>query len=227
MHEGKRHEFREATGIALQPCEARSMWRIRSSIDSTCPNIIVEVVGMPRAMRRAVTTSSHSFVVMRVGEIVFRKSVVEDLRRRAQEASQGPTSLKLCEIVRVNDTRFSRRAELHLFRREGVDVNLRRGFLHHPTKLDVTVAGRGLERGPACRHTSVAPMSDGMTNAHRDFVMRQKVALLGAHGAGERTELAVLDANVGEVDVAIDNVGDPIAAPALSAKCESATRQRA
>jgi hypothetical protein len=42
----------------------------------------------------------------------------------------------------------------------------------------------------------------------RDLVVRKEVALLRAHGACERTELAVLDANVREIDIAVDNVRD-------------------
>jgi hypothetical protein len=44
-----------------------------------------------------------------------------------------------------------------------------------------------------------------------DLFVRKEVTLLRTHGACERTELAVLDANVREVDVAVDHVRDPVA----------------
>ena len=64
---------------------------------------------------------------------------------------------------------------------------------------------------PAWMHTSVAPRSHASLRAPHHLVDRQEVALLLAVVAAERAEAAVLDADVGEVDVAIDDVGDDVA----------------
>ena len=60
-------------------------------------------------------------------------------------------------------------------------------------------------------HTSVAPRSHASRARRTISSSRQEVALFLAVVAAERAEGAVLDADVGEVDVAVDHVGDDVA----------------
>ena len=89
-------------------------------------------------------------------------------------------------------------------------MNLRCGFLHDSAQLDVAVPseiGRepGLQAHLGCAHLP------RLTHTPCDLVLRKEVTLLRAHAARERAKLAVLDADVREVDVAVDHVGDAIA----------------
>ena len=60
-------------------------------------------------------------------------------------------------------------------------------------------------------HTSVAPRSHASRARRTISSSREEVALFLAVVAAERAEGAVLDADVGEVDVAVDDVGDIVA----------------
>ena len=54
----------------------------------------------------------------------------------------------------------------------------------------------------------MAPISQACRTRRATSSGRQEIALLRTHGSSERAELTVLDANVREVDVAVDDVSD-------------------
>ena len=64
---------------------------------------------------------------------------------------------------------------------------------------------------PPCMQTSVAPASHASSRPVGDLVERQRVGVGVALALGERAEPAADVADVGEVDVAVDDVGDVVA----------------
>ena len=68
---------------------------------------------------------------------------------------------------------------------------------------------------PPCRHTSVAPRCPGLGRAAGDLVQVEVVGLVAVAeivpALGEGAELAAVGADVGVVDVAVDDVGDGVA----------------
>ena len=122
----------------------------------------------------------------------------------------------------------------HLLRREAVDVDVRQFLLDGARQLDVVVALhlRRQARLDADLRRAHFPC---LASAADDLCLRKVVPLLLAVRAAEGAEGAVLDADVREVDVAIDDVasrhrpqsaaaGRPL--PARSRSCSPNPRRR-
>ena len=98
----------------------------------------------------------------------------------------------------------------HFLGGKAVDVHLRQGFLDGGAEADVQIAlhlGRqaGLD---AYLGGAVIPRFLGAAD---DFLDGEVVALLFAEIAAEGAEAATLDADIGEIDVAVDDVGGDVA----------------
>ena len=97
-----------------------------------------------------------------------------------------------------------------LHRREGVDVHLRHPALHRGDQVEV---GRARELGvDAALHAHLGRAElPRLLGAVGDLVQRQRVRVGVGAPLGERAEPAADVADVGEVDVAVDDVGDLVA----------------
>ena len=117
-------------------------------------------------------------------------------------------------------------AVLHLLGREGVQMQRGRGPLDGAHQLDVEAA---VETGRQARldaHLGGADVAR-LDGAADDLLDVEEVAFVAALGARERAEAAGLDADVGEVDVAVDDVGDLVADLAASQLVGDGARARA
>ena len=134
--------------------------------------------------------------------------LVEDLRRCSRQGAE-PRRPQGLEILGYGQA-GAEAAVQHLLRGEGVQMHLGHGGLDGPAEVDVV---RAVELGGQPRldaHLGGAHLP-GLHGAADDFLQGKEVSLLLAVVAAEGAEGAVLDAHVGEVDVAIDDVGDEVA----------------
>ena len=96
-----------------------------------------------------------------------------------------------------------------LFRGKGVKVDCRRRLFHRPAELDVVApvhTGRQARLDADLR----GPVALRFQGPPDDLLQRQMIALGARHRTAEGTEAASLDADVGEVDVAIHHVGHKV-----------------
>ena len=185
----------------------RSMWRIQCAGCSTWPYMMVEVVRMPWAWAEVIT-SIHCSTVIRPRAIRSRMSWSST---SAEVPGSVPSArlLELGEVLRDGQPGAGRAVE-DLLRGEGVQVHLGQGGLDGAAEIDVVAAVelRGQAGLDADLGRAELPRLDGAAN---HLVHREEVALLLAMVAAERAEAAMLDADVGEVDVAVHDVGDHVA----------------
>ena len=138
--------------------------------------------------------------------------VVENLRRGARQRVEAGF-LQLGQVVRQREVGGGR-ALPHFQRREGMHVHLRHGLLHG--MHDVDVGGAGVLGVDAALHAHFGAASGpGFAHAALDFLRAQVVGaaaqVFRQLALGEGAELALEVADVGVVDVAVDDVGDAIA----------------
>ena len=137
-------------------------------------------------------------------------AVVEDLGRGARQRAEAGV-FHLFEHPAEGPAALASARELHLLGRQGVHVQRR--------ARPPSARGRGRRRSarrcpgarPAWMQISVAPKRLRLERAPHDLLDGQEVSLLAAPGPRERAEAARLDADVGEVDVAVDDVADLVA----------------
>ena len=155
-----------------------------------------------------VMTSVHWSTVMRPGAMLVAHRLVEYLRGRAGEGADARVA-ESAQVVLDGPARADRAVE-HFLRREAVDVDIRQVGFQLAGQVDVEGAFHlggqpGLDADLGRAEVRCLPC------AADDLVEREEVALLLAEVAAERAEAAPFDADVGEVDVAVDDVGDAVA----------------
>ena len=139
--------------------------------------------------------------------------VVEDLRGGARQRAEAGVLQPAQEGLERDAER--RRALPHLERRERVDVHVGRRFLHRAAEVEIGLAGVvGVD---AALHADFGGAAlPGLDHAALHLVEPEVVGLaaqvLGQLALGEGAELALEVADVGVVDVAVDDVGDDVAA---------------
>ena len=134
--------------------------------------------------------------------------LVEDLRGGAGQGAQA--RLPQLRQVFADGKPRAHGAVQHFLGREGMDVHVGQGVLDGPREVDVVPAVE-LRGQPGLDADLGRPHIRRLLGAPDDLLDGQEVALLLAVVAAERTERAVLDAHVGEVDVAVHHVGDHLA----------------
>ena len=134
--------------------------------------------------------------------------VHENLRGGARQAAQAGL-LERGQVVRHTHA-GQLRAVQHLLGGAAVDVNPRQRLLYRAHQIDVVPAVHTGGQAGLHAHLGRAQLPGFAGPAHHLF-HGQKVALPGAVTAGKGAEPATLHAHVGEVDVAVDHVGDALA----------------
>src|SRR2546422_1937688 len=134
--------------------------------------------------------------------------LVEDLGGRAGEGPE-PRRPELRQVLPDREPR-PHRAVQDLLGREGVQMEPGQGALDRAREVDV-VAPVELRRQPGLDADLGRAELPRLPRAPDDLVEGQQVPLLLAVVAAERAEAAVLDADVGEVDVAVDDVRHDVA----------------
>ena len=100
-------------------------------------------------------------------------------------------------------------AVLDLLGGESVEVEVRLGLLHGSADLNVEVPRH--IRGQPCLYADFGrSQASSFRGTADDFVDWKIVGFVGTVGPAEGAESASFDAHVGEIDVAIDDVGDLI-----------------
>ena len=134
--------------------------------------------------------------------------VVEDLGGGARDRVQ-PGLAQLGQQVPNGHAGLGRAGD-DLHRRERVHVHARHPLLHRPDQ--VGVGGGGQRRVDAALHADLGgAVRPGLLGPVGDLVQREPVRVGVALALGERAEPAADVADVGEVDVAVDHVGDVVA----------------
>jgi hypothetical protein len=95
----------------------------------------------------------------------------------------------------------------HLWRRQRVQLEVRVACLHG-TKQVLVPPDRQIGVVPALQQELTAADADGLVNLAEDLVEPQHVPVGRADRPVERAEVAARHADVGVVDVAVDDVGD-------------------
>ena len=154
-------------------------------------------------------TSIHWSTVMRPARDDVADLLVEDLGRGAgQRAEPG-----LLQLAQVLLDRQPERASTPYSTSSGEKAwrcMLGQRRLDRAAEIDVEAAVE-LGRQPGLDADLGGAQLPGLLRAAHHLVDGQEVALLLAVVAAEGAEAAVLDADVGEVDVAVDDVGDDVA----------------
>ena len=138
--------------------------------------------------------------------------VVQDLGRRARQAGEPRIAQAREVVVERQAQRVGAGADLQ--RREGVHVHVGRRRLHRLDDGEIGVAGvAGLDAALQAHLGGAA--RPGFRRARRDLGHVQIVGLVAmaeiVPALGEGAELAAVGADVGVVDVAVDDVGDGVA----------------
>ena len=163
------------------------------------------------------TTSSHCCGVDLVRTDDRAHLVVEDFRRRArQRAEPGVLQLRQEVAQRQPERRGALR---HLQRRERVHVHVRQRRLDRAADVEIGRAGVVGMDAALQAHLGGAAIPRFPRAAH-DFVqvevVRRAAQRLVRLALGERAELAAVVADVGVVDVAVDDVAHDVAADRLA-----------
>jgi hypothetical protein len=205
VHERQRHELGEAARVVLQPassCRCATQW----AGWSTWPYIIVLVVGMPSRCA-VVTTSTHEAV----GSLPFvstQRTSSSRISRRARQAVDprlAPATRNSAIDSRERAAPLTTSIGLYACRcRPG-----RGGFTARARSRYAVPGSCGSM--PPCMQTSVAPTSHASRARSADLVERERVGVGVGAPLGEGAEPAAGVADVGEVDVAVHDVGDLVA----------------
>ena len=174
---------------------------------STWPYITVEVVRHAERVRGGDDIDPGGDVDFLVAQD-FAHAVVEDFRRGAGNRSEAGVAQHR-DVLRILHPHAAR-AEHDLHRRERVDMNLRIAAFDRSEQVAILEVG----------HLGI----DAALHANFGRAARDRVADLGEDGlvgmvvgvgfpslALEAAELASDETDIGEVDVAIDDVGDFVA----------------
>ena len=169
--------------------------------------MMVEVVRIPSRWA-VVITSSHWVVVIRPFEMTARTS---SSRISAEVPGSVPSPASRSSVRYSRDRQpGARDAVEHFLGGERVDVEVRQRALDRPGQLDVEAAVE-LGRQPGLDAHLGGAQLRRLAGAAHHFLHRQEVALFLPVVPAERAEGAVLDADVGEVDVAVDDEGHQVA----------------
>src|SRR5579864_4747143 len=138
-------------------------------------------------------------------------TIVQNLGRRSRQRPE-PHVFESHQIIFDAPVREGRAIQ-NLLGRKRVHVNLRDFSLDSRAKVDVErsmdprrQAGLNADLGSA--------EIPSLPNPPENFIEGQKVTLLRSVAAAEGAEAASLHADIREIDVAVDDVGDPLAYPA-------------
>ena len=206
MHEGERHKLRESACLALQVAECEQV------VDAVVPLLYMAEHHGGGGLEAHLMRGAHHLEPL-AGVDASRPEgcadvVVEDLGAGAGEGVDAGL-FELCEEV-AEGPALSAGAELHLFGRKSVQVELGEGALQRSRNLGILPA-RHARREPGLHADLGGPHRSRLGRAPHHLFERQVVALLGAEVAGEGAEAAGLHADIGEVDVPIDHVGHQLA----------------
>ena len=172
-----------------------------------CPYISVEVVRMPQ--RCAVRmTSTHCAVESLLAERMWRIS-----SSRISAAVPGkrpkPVVAQHGEIVGQRHAgEFDAVDNFH--RRKGVDMHARHGVLDRAKNVAIVKLGK-IVRQTALNADFGGAKLPGFDRLLRHLIERQEVGVGLARAAAEGAEFASHETDVGEIDVAVDYVGDDVA----------------
>ena len=204
----------------VRSCSARitRMWRASSRGSSMWPNITVEVERRPARWEASMISTQRA-----TGQLVRRDpladAVVEHLGGRPRGRAEPALEQVLEDLVRALAGALAHVVDLH--RRVGVEVDLRRAP-PWPAAASARTP-RGVRSGwmPPCMQSSVAPKSTASSIRAGEVLLGDFVGVGRALALAEAAEGAADDADVGEVDVAVDDEGDAVS-PASSARSSSA-----
>ena len=227
VHERQRHELGEAAGLVL---DAGEQPQVRDPVRgvSTWPYIIVDVVGMPSAC--AVVMTSTQVAAGSLPLVSTQRTSSSRISAAVPGSESTPASFAAVSHSRDRHA-GARRAVDDLHRAERVHVQPRlRVASPRAAMSKYAVPGRSGWM-PPCMHTSVAPTSPRPPRpASPTSVERQRVGVGVGASLRERAEPAAGVADVGEVDVAVDDVGDVVAdrcrGAASSASCAARRSRR-
>ncbi len=205
VHERQRHELGEPAGLVLQPGE---QLQVRDPVVR-----LVDVAVHHRAGRRqaGAVRGLHDLDPLRRRQLALGEHpadvVVEDLGGRAGQAVDAGRAHLLQEL---------RDADLHpgrpvddLHRAVGVQVQPRGPALHGAGEVEV--GGAGQLRVDAALHADLGgPDVPGLARPVGDLVEGERVGVGVGAALGEGAEPAAGVADVGEVDVPVDDVGDVV-----------------
>ncbi len=211
VDQGQGHELGEATGVLL---DAAQQVHVADPVGGLLHVPIHDGGGGPDALR--VGGGDHLDPLLdrdATARDEIADVLVQHLGGGAGERAE-PRLLELGEVLRDRQPGAGRPIQ-DLFRREGVQVHLGQRRLDRAAEIDVVapVELRGQAGLDADLGRAHLPRLDGAAD---HLVHREEVAFLLAVVAAERTEGAMLDAHVREVDVAVDDVGDHVARLAVA-----------
>ena len=198
----------------VSACKSRKASRCRAQDSgcSICPYMIVDVVRRPRPCA-VLTTSSHSRRVHLVRADDGAHLVVQDLGGGARQGAEA----RGLELRQKRPDRYAerRRALRDLQWREGVNVHVRDRRLDGAANAEIGLAG--VIRMDAALKAYLGRASlPRLGRAAHDFLEREVIGRAAQRlmrlALGEGAELATIGADVGIVDVAVDDVADDVAA---------------
>ena len=206
MHESQRNKLGEAAGLALNLPQHMKL------IDPVLGSFDVAIHQRGGAANATSVRGADDFLPLRGRKLVARKDVadfvVENLCGGAGERVEAVVTQHVQIVSQRHAGEFNAIDDFH--RREGVDVHSGHRRLHRPQNIPV------IERRQAMRQTALdadfggtkIPCLDGL---FRDLLRFKEVSIGLPRAAAEGAELASDETNVGEIDVAVHDVGDNVA----------------
>ena len=222
VHERQRHELGEAAGLVLDPLQHAQVRRPSGAGRSTWPYIIVELDRIPS--RCAVVTTSIHWLVGSLPLVRTQRTSSSRISAAVPGIVSSPASLAFEQPVADRQPGAGGAVD-DLHRAERVHVHLRHPLLHRGREVEVRRAGQlGVD---AALHADLGRAEvPGLLGPVGDLVERQRVGVGVGAALGERAEPAAGVADVGEVDVPVDDVGD-VVADDVPAAASSASAHRA
>ena len=177
------------------------MWRASSHGSSMWPNITVEVERRPARWQASMISTQRATGSL-FGEIRGPDAVVEHLGGRPGRRPEAALDQVVEHRVGALPGALAHVVDLH--RRVGVQVDLRRDLLDQPQPAPVVL--ERVVRMDAALHADLGrAVVDRLLNPCLEVVLRHVVGVGRALSLPEAAERAADDADVGEVDVAVDD----------------------
>ena len=143
-----------------------------------------------------------------VGAQLLTHAIIQNFRGGAWDASQ-PFVLHHAQIVAQRQASFLD-AVINLHRREGMNVHFRNRALDGPQQIPV-VKSVEILRQPALNANLRGAAIPGFERSPHDFAERERISVRCSGPASKPAKTAPHETHVGEIDVAVHDVGDRVA----------------
>ena len=206
MHEAEGNELGEASGFGLDVAQQPHL------ADPVRGSLGVSVHERRRGADAAAVRGADDFDPLRGGKFVGREDVadlvVENFGGGAGQRAEAVVAQHRKVVRERHAGEFDAVDDFH--RRERMDVHARDGVLHGAENVAVVELGK-IARQAALDADFGGAELPGFHGLPRHVVERVEVSVGLARAAAEGAEFASHKTDVGEIDVAVDHVGDDVA----------------